>query len=238
LPNNNEISRYLETMNFYNFQYSKFFLSLIEEHLTKNRPDQNDKNLQIEHIMPQKLNGDWETELGDDYESVHQELVNTIGNLALIRHNQELGNKKFSEKKKIYEDKAGLRIATKEITNQARWTSESIRHRTQWMIEFLLDNVLAISDKRRKANNFSSKSTSRSRRSYKNLIGKDIVFIDDPSIRARVVSDREVEFEGKKWKLSPLTKEIQTRKGKVNRSGAYQGGQYWMYNGVKLVDIE
>ena len=62
--------------------------------------DWQDEKLQIEHIMPQTLNYDWQEELGDDYESVHQELINTIGNLTLIRHNQELGNKPFSYKKR------------------------------------------------------------------------------------------------------------------------------------------
>lgn len=48
--------------------------------------------------MPQTLNQAWKDELGPDYEAVHQEYVNTIGNLTLIRHNQELGNKPFSSK--------------------------------------------------------------------------------------------------------------------------------------------
>ena len=47
----------------------------------------------------------------------------------------------------------------------------------------------------------------------------------------------EVEFEGKKWRLSPLTKEIQTRRGKVTKSGAYQGAQYWAYEGMRLADF-
>lgn len=65
----------------------------------------------------------------------------------------------------------------------------------------------------------------------------DINFIDDPSIVAHIVSDKEVEFEGKKWRLSPLTREIQTRRGLVTPSGAYQGAQYWQYDDLKLADI-
>ena len=48
---------------------------------------------------------------------------------------------------------------------------------------------------------------------------------------------REVEFEGKRWRLSPLTKELYTRKGTVNKSGSYQGAQHWAYDGIKLADI-
>ena len=69
------------------------------------------------------------------------------------------------------------------------------------------------------------------------LIGCDINFIDDPTIVAHVVSDKEVEFEGKKWRLSPLTREIYTRKGKVNASGSYQGAQHWEFEDIKLADI-
>lgn len=237
LPNDIELSRYLETMNFYNFRYCKFFLSLIEEAITKSRPDQSDDNLQVEHIMPQTLNDDWQSELGEDYDTIHQELVNTIGNLTLIRHNQELGNKKFSEKKKIYEEKAGLQIAKTEIINQDKWTAASIKSRADWIIAYLLKEVLPIPDPMRKVNNFTPKEGRRLSFLDLQLIGLDISFIDDPSFRAHVVSDKEVEFEGKRWKLSPLTREIQTRRGKVSPSGAYQGAQYWAYDGIKLSEI-
>lgn len=237
LPNDIELSRYLETMNFYNFRYCKFYLSLMEEKITKSLPDQSDPKLQIEHIMPQKLNADWEKELGENHEEIHQELVNTIGNLTLIRHNQELKNFKFSEKKKVYENKAGLQIAKTEITKHDKWDAETIRHRTEWMTYFLLNDVLAIPDKMRKVNNFLLKEGRGLSFQELQLIGLDIDFIDDPSIRAHVVSDKEVEFEGKKWHLSTLTREIESRRGKSRPSGAYQGAQHWEYDGIRLSDI-
>ncbi len=237
LPNDIELSRYLETMNFYNFRYCKFYLSLMEEKITKSLPDQSDPKLQIEHIMPQKLNADWEKELGENHEEIHQELVNTIGNLTLIRHNQELKNYKFSEKKKVYENKAGLQIAKTEITNHDKWDADTIRHRTEWMTYFLLNDVLAIPDKMRKINNFLLKEGRGLSFQELQLIGLDIDYIDDPSIRAHVVGDKEVEFEGKKWHLSTLTREIESRRGKSRPSGAYRGAQHWEYDGIKLEDI-
>ena len=69
------------------------------------------------------------------------------------------------------------------------------------------------------------------------LIGLEIDFIDDPSIVARVVSDSEVEFEGKRWRLSPLTREIQTRRGRLNASGSYSGAQWWEFDGIRLADV-
>ncbi len=237
LPNDVELSRFLETMNFYNFKYCKFVLSLIEEKITKSRPDLSDEHLQIEHIMPQKLNDAWKTELGEDYEAVHQDLVNNIGNLTLIRHNQELGNKPFSEKKKVYVNNAGLQITKNEITKYDHWDADTIKSREKWITEFLLKEVLPIPDKMRRINNFKAKIGGGLSFQELQLVGLDIEFCDDASIIAHVVNDKEVEFEGKKWRLSPLTKEIQTRRGMVNESGSYSGAQYWEYDGIRLTDI-
>ena len=237
LPNDIELSRYLETMNFYNFKYCKFYLSLIEKQITKSLPDQSDSNLQIEHIMPQKLTDAWEKELGFGFEEKHQELVNTIGNLTLIRHNQELGNKSFAEKKVVYEDKAGLQIAKTEITNHTKWTAEDIKQRADWLVGFLLSDVLSIPDDMRKVNNYSQKEGRYLSFQNLQLIGLDIEYMDDPSIIAHVVGDKEVEFEGKKWRLSPLTAEIKRRRGELNASGSYSGPEYWEYDGIRLADI-
>jgi len=237
LPNDIELSRYMETMNFYNFKYCKFILALIEEKITKSRPQMDDEHLQIEHIMPQKLNDAWIEELGNDSESVHQELVHNIGNLTLIRHNQELGQKAFNEKKKIYTNNAGLQIAKNEIINQDHWNADTIKKREKWITNYLLSDVLPIPDNMRRVNNFKTKTGRGLSFQELQLIGLDIEFSDDNSIIAHVVSDKEVEFEGKRWRLSPLTKEIQTRRGMVNESGCYSGTQYWEYDGIRLTDI-
>lgn len=67
--------------------------------------------------------------------------------------------------------------------------------------------------------------------------GAKINFIRDQSIIVTVISDREVEFEGRRWKLSPLAKELHRRTGRLNRSGAYQGAAFFAHNGVKLINL-
>ena len=237
LPNDLELQRVLETMNFANFKYCKFYLSLIEEKLTKSRPDQTDIKLQIEHIMPQKLNDAWRESLGGDCEAIHQDLLHTIGNITLIRHNQELGNKPFDEKKEIYENNAGLQIAKTKIVNQETWNEETIKERAEWIIKYFLDEVVPIPASMRRTNNFKVKTDNRLSFAKLQIIGEDISFVDDASIVAHVVGDTEVEFEGKNWKLSTLTKEIMTRKGLVSPSGSYRGERYWTYDGLLLVDV-
>lgn len=235
LPNDIELGRYLETANFYNLQSCRFILSLIEEKLTKNRP--GDEKIQIEHIMPQTLNQSWKEELGPDYETVHQEYVNTIGNLTLIRHNQELGNKSFSLKKEVYENNAGLQIARTDITNRKKWNKASITNRARWIIGYLLTEVIPIPEEMRRTNNFKIKATRGLSFLELQLIGETISFCPDSSITAKVVSDKEVEFEGRRWLLSPLTRELFRRMGMLNKSGAYKGSQYWSFDGIKLSSI-
>lgn len=67
--------------------------------------------------------------------------------------------------------------------------------------------------------------------------GEKIVFINDKEITAKVVGEREVEYGGQVWKLSPLTYKIFEQKGKLNNSGAYQGAYYWQYKGKRLKDL-
>lgn len=238
LPNDREIEQYLTTANFANSGYCKFVLALMEEKITKSRPDtSNGALLQLEHIMPQTLTGEWRVVLGPNAETIHAELVNTIGNLTLTRHNQELGNKSFEYKKKYYENRAGMQIAKEDIIDQDVWDEIAIKNRTANMISFLLKDVLPIPDDMRKSNNYTQKQSRRLSFINMGLLGEEIDFIKDPSIIAKVVSDKEVEFEGERWRLSPLTAEIQKRRGQLTKSGTYSGADYWEYEGVKLYDL-
>jgi len=67
--------------------------------------------------------------------------------------------------------------------------------------------------------------------------GDIITFIDDENITAKVCGEREVEFEGQKYKLSPLTRKIYEQMSRVNDSGAYQGARYFAYKGKRLIDL-
>ena len=61
--------------------------------------------------------------------------------------------------------------------------------------------------------------------------GSEIEFIDDPSIKAVVVDDRHIEYDGKTTSLSALAREL---KG-FNHS--VQGPLWFSYNGEKLSDL-
>jgi uncharacterized protein with ParB-like and HNH nuclease domain len=239
LPNDNEIRNFLlsEKSNFYNFESGRFLLSLIEESLTKNRPTLTEKILQVEHIMPQTLNDTWKSELGANHKVIYDNYLNNIGNLTLIRHNQELSNHSFRGKKEIYENNAGMQIAKNKIIDQQNWGEEQIKNRAEYLVGILVDKILPISDELKSSNNYSSEKKSIGNRlSFESLglIGKSIVYFDDASIVAEVISNKEVKYEDKVWRLSPLTREIETRKNRRNRSGAYWGINRWEYEGRTL----
>ena len=72
----------------------------------------------------------------------------------------------------------------------------------------------------------------------KGLENGDIVtFIKDKIEKAKVCGEREVEYHGHIWKLSPLVRHLFENRGEVNKSGAYQGAAYFEFNGKKLKDL-
>lgn len=68
--------------------------------------------------------------------------------------------------------------------------------------------------------------------------GDKITFIYDEIITAKVVGEREVEYEGQVYKLSPLVYKLMEQRGKLNKSGTYQGAKYFKFNGKVLTNIK
>ncbi|GAA3665247.1 DUF262 and DUF1524 domain-containing protein [Arthrobacter ginkgonis] len=247
LPNDDEMTSRLRGLNFYNLgrsrSYPRLLLSMAEEQLTKSRPAWDDSRLQLEHIMPRKLNADWRQMLGEDSESVHQEFVNNIGNITLIRHNQELGNKSFSDKKETYSGQSGLQVTQNRILDREIWDAESIRRRQDYLIELITQKILGVPASFKHASNWNQSdrdSTSFDQRAKLNpLIGETIEFVSNPAMVAQVVSDSRVLFEGEEWALGPLTKVLKERSGaKISKTSAFHGASNWSWDGVKLVDLD
>lgn len=56
-------------------------------------------SLTIEHVMPQTLSDWWKTNLGEEWQAVHELYLHTLGNLTLTAYNSELSNDPFPSKK-------------------------------------------------------------------------------------------------------------------------------------------
>tara|TARA_B110000503_G_scaffold121001_1_gene184182 strand:- start:121 stop:2121 length:2001 start_codon:yes stop_codon:yes gene_type:complete len=246
LPNDDEVAARLRGMNFYNFgrsgTYPRLIFSLVEEGLTKARPVWDDTNLQIEHIMPQTLGEHWRKALGENADEVHRQFVNHVGNLTLIRHNQELGNKPFEDKKRVYKNHSGLQVSQNWIIDKDDWNAAEIELRGQKLIANILENVLSVPKHFKQASNWEHARQSDAqfdiREVLNQLIGQEIHFISDSRITARVVSESKVHFEGEDWSLSPLTTVLKQRSGNVSGQSNFSGAQYWTWDDVRLGDLD
>ncbi|MGN8528140.1 GmrSD restriction endonuclease domain-containing protein [Helicobacter pylori] len=96
-PNNDEFKEHFITIDFYHFQKREYFLERLENFDTKEPVDTQKCN--IEHIMPQTLDLEWERDLGENFEAIHEKYLHTIGNLTLTGYNKEYNNKPFKEKR-------------------------------------------------------------------------------------------------------------------------------------------
>lgn len=96
-PNNDEFKKLFIMIDFYHFQKREYFFERLESFGT-NEPV-NTKECTIEHIMPQTLTPEWQRDLGENFQAIHDKYLHTIGNLTLTGYNQEYSNKSFQEKR-------------------------------------------------------------------------------------------------------------------------------------------
>lgn len=75
----------------------KSFLERLENFNTKEPV--NTQKCNIEHIMPQTLSLEWQKDLGENFQAIHEKYLHTIGNLTLTGYNSKYSNNSFQEKK-------------------------------------------------------------------------------------------------------------------------------------------
>lgn len=103
--------------------------SLESQMLGNNEPvDMKHPRITIEHVMPQTLNEEWETDLGAEALRVHQTYLHTIGNLTLTGNNEPMGNSAFFQKKKVFLD-SNFEL-NKYFKNSNLWNEKTIRSRS------------------------------------------------------------------------------------------------------------
>ncbi|GAA6955635.1 hypothetical protein AOH343_06650 [Helicobacter pylori] len=96
-PNNDEFKDCFITINFYKFKKKNTFFERLENFDRKERV--YTREYTTEHIMPQKLTEEWERDLGENFQEIHDKYLHTIGNLTLTGYNPEYSNKSFKEKR-------------------------------------------------------------------------------------------------------------------------------------------
>ncbi|GAA8700919.1 DUF262 and DUF1524 domain-containing protein [Helicobacter pylori] len=96
-PNNDEFKKLFITIDFYNFKKRNIFFERLENFGRKERVYTHEYT--TEHIMPQTLTEEWERDLGENFQEIHDKYLHTIGNLTLTGYNTEYSNKFFQEKR-------------------------------------------------------------------------------------------------------------------------------------------
>ena len=98
-------------------------------------------NLTIEHIMPQNknLSTAWQKMLGDNWETVRDRYLHTLGNLTLTGYNSELGDKPFAEKQELLKAAVThITVLYDDVKNKTAWDADAIEERAQNLAGHLL----------------------------------------------------------------------------------------------------
>ena len=95
----------------------------------------------IEHIMPQTLEDTWREELGENYDQIHEQYLNTFGNLTLVtpEWNSSLSNAPFSEKKPKLAIHGLLLNSDYFSRDIPRWDDQAIRSRAEFLGQLFLE---------------------------------------------------------------------------------------------------
>ncbi|GAA7730908.1 DUF262 and DUF1524 domain-containing protein [Helicobacter pylori] len=96
-PKNDEFKNLFITIDFYHFKKNEYFFERLENFDRKERVYTHEYT--TEHIMPQHLTEEWERDLGENFQEIHNKYLHTIGNLTLTGYNPEYSNKSFQEKR-------------------------------------------------------------------------------------------------------------------------------------------
>ena len=120
-----QIRRELRMRDLYNFPRRSYWLRRMENEGRKERVSVDEYT--IEHIMPQTLNQAWKDALMPDGQQVHAKWLDTLGNLTLSGYNSELGNRLFSDKKRLLlESNFAL---SRDLQNFEVWDGAAIQRR-------------------------------------------------------------------------------------------------------------
>ncbi len=98
-PSDNEFQQEFLIKNVYHLRTRDYLLRKLENDGRKEPIRVQDYT--IEHVMPQTLSEEWQSELGETWREVYEKYLHTIGNLTLTGYNSELSNNTFIDKQLI-----------------------------------------------------------------------------------------------------------------------------------------
>ncbi len=137
-PKDSEFKNLFITIDFYNLKEKKYFFERLENFDTKEPVNTNECT--IEHIMPQTLTEEWERDLGENFQAIHDRYLHTIGNLTLTGYNQEYSNNSFQEKRDMEKgfEQSPLRLNQSLKGGLKVFGEEQIKKRANYLADLAL----------------------------------------------------------------------------------------------------
>ncbi|ELA9201539.1 MULTISPECIES: DUF262 and DUF1524 domain-containing protein [unclassified Vibrio] len=135
-PSDSELNRCLQHKDMYNVRSRAYWLRRLENYDKKERISV--ENYTIEHVLPQNknLSSQWQIALGDDWQSIQEEYVHTIGNLTLTGYNSELSDRFFTEKRDMEGGFASSPLTLNQsLRDHDTWNKESIQARSKLLAD-------------------------------------------------------------------------------------------------------
>ena len=139
-PTDNEFHEQFMSKDVYNFRNRTYVFRKLENHDRKEIVRLEEYTL--EHIMPQNknLSKAWREELGENWESIQDKYLHTIGNITLTGYNPELGDSSFSEKREKSGGFANSPIKlNSSLANLPQWNESEIKKRASALADLALN---------------------------------------------------------------------------------------------------
>ena len=138
-PKDEEFAREIQMRNLYNNRTS-YWLRRLENHGRK-EPVPVDEYT-VEHILPQNqnLSQEWQDPLGEEWQSVQETWLHTLGNLTLTGYNSEYSDRPFAQKRDM---KGGFRHSPLQLNEGLgqldTWDEKAIRNRAERLAKLAME---------------------------------------------------------------------------------------------------
>jgi len=111
------------TTNSRNLRVVRYILCALEKQVSGNDHDFESASFNVEHVLPQNPENDWEAFSDEEVDA----MVYRLGNMALLnkKNNKDLGNCRFADKKPVFAESL-FELTRKIAEENADWTPERI----------------------------------------------------------------------------------------------------------------
>ncbi|MGM0915330.1 MAG: GmrSD restriction endonuclease domain-containing protein [Pseudomonadota bacterium] len=141
-PSNSEFQAALRERDLYHFRNLRYWLRRLENHGRKETVLIDE--FTVEHVMPQnpELSREWQEALGQDWHSVQETYLHTLGNLTLTAYNSSYSDKPFREKRDA-KDKSNKPIG---FAHSPLHLNSDLRYLEAWDQDAILKRATRLSE--------------------------------------------------------------------------------------------